>query len=153
MRINVHDYFMGVAMVVSLRSTCIRRNVGCVLVNGHNHIVATGHNGVPRNMVHCIDSPCRGANMGTGMGLDRCMAVHAESNALMQCHDVLAVRKAYCTAKPCVHCMKMLMNTGLELLVYMDDYPGELDFVPRFSIIQHTPSIRINRDVATPVIA
>jgi dCMP deaminase len=145
-RISQDEYFMGVARVVALRSTCSRRRVGCIMVNGHNHIIATGHNGVPRNMPHCIDRPCGGILHGTGTGLDKCMAVHAEANALMQCSDIMRIVRVYCTAMPCVHCMKMIMNTSAEQVIYDEEYPCEMDFTPQFSIRQFTPRMEIDVD-------
>lgn len=147
-RISKDAYFMGVAHIVSLRSTCVRRRVGCVLVDRFNHIMATGHNGVPRNVAHCIDDPCRGANLPSGEGLDKCIAVHAEANALLQCRDIMQIEKAYCTSKPCIHCMKMFMNTAVQQVVYDEDYPGELEIQPAFTLRQYRYANKIDMERA-----
>ena len=60
-RIDTDKYFLEIARTVAKRSTCMRRSVGCVLVDSQNHIVATGYNGVPTKFTHCLDSPCEGA--------------------------------------------------------------------------------------------
>ena len=46
-------YFMKMAALVAERSTCLRRSVGCVLVNGRHHVLATGYNGVASGLPHC----------------------------------------------------------------------------------------------------
>ena len=139
-RSSKDEYYMGVADVVSKRSTCVRRNVGCVAVNSAGHIVATGHNGVPRGVVHCIDIPCGGGNHISGHGLDECMAVHAEANALMQCEDVMEIIIIYVTTFPCIQCLKMIMNTGCAELVYRDEYlsPIPINTLP-FRVRQYKP--------------
>lgn len=133
MRPDTNHYFLEIAAVVATRSTCLRRHVGCVLVDNRNHILATGYNGVPSGMPHCnkydqfdaIGYPfaCDGASAKSGEKLDACMAIHAEANALLQCPDVYAIETAYCTTMPCVHCIKLLLNTSCKRIVYIEDYP------------------------------
>ncbi len=116
---------MAMANLVSTRSTCRRRQVGCVLVNWRNHVLATGYNGVPSGASHCAeDAPCEGWDAPSGERLDACQAIHAEQNALIQCRDAHAIATAYVTAFPCVHCTKILLNTSCRRIVYGDEYPG-----------------------------
>jgi dCMP deaminase len=117
------NYFMRVAQVVATRSTCRRRQVGCVLVSKENKVLATGFNGVPRGFAHCSDHPCPGAGLPSGQGLDLCLATHAEANALMQCSEVGNVHTCYTTASPCVQCTKLLLNSGATRVVYLEEYP------------------------------
>jgi dCMP deaminase len=121
--------FMDIAFIISKRSTCARRLVGCVLVDIHNHVVATGYNGVASGMEHCIDNPCPGAEYESGKGLDKCQAIHAEANALLQCKDVYSIKDCFVTAEPCVHCTKLLMNTSCKNIYYTEYYPGESKFL------------------------
>lgn len=117
-RLDLDEYFLRMAEIVMLRGTCDRKQVGCVLVNGQNHVLATGYNGVPRRMPHCIDSPCPGARSncsGSSDGL--CIATHAEQNALLQCKDVEQIAKCYVTISPCLHCTKLLLNTACQTVV------------------------------------
>ena len=65
------------ALLVSERGTCVRRKVGCILVNKKNHVLATGYNGNPSGFSHCLDNPCKGANSTSGKDLDKCEAIHA----------------------------------------------------------------------------
>ena len=81
-------YFLRMALLVSERGTCVRRKVGCILVNKKNHVLATGYNGNPSGFSHCLDNPCKGANSTSGKDLDKCEAIHAEQNTLLQCKDV-----------------------------------------------------------------
>lgn len=122
-RPSIDEYFLRMASLVATRSTCIRRQVGCVLANVHNHVIATGYNGVCKGDTHCIASPCPGAFMPSGEGLHLCQAIHAEQNALIQCRDIDAIHTAYCTASPCVNCMRLLVGTGVQRIVFRQTYP------------------------------
>lgn len=88
----------------------------------NNRVLSLGHNGVAKGMAHCTETPCEGAACPSGTGLDLCRAIHAEQNALMFCSDIMKIRTAYVTVSPCVHCIKMLMNTGCEHIVFVNDY-------------------------------
>ncbi|HKJ87617.1 MAG TPA: hypothetical protein VKA48_03830 [Gammaproteobacteria bacterium] len=69
--------------------------------------------------------PCRGAAAASGSGLDGCEAVHAEQNALLQCPDVQEIRTVYVTVSPCIHCVKMLLNTGATTVLFREPYPHD----------------------------
>lgn len=131
-----HDtYFMGLVDLVKTRTTCIRRAVGCVLVNGHNHILATGYNGVAMGQPHCnqhdsFDLPefpnaCAGAHAASGVDLHKCEAIHAEQNALLQCKDVFEIETAYVSCSPCITCMKLLLNTSCKRIVCNEFYDAD----------------------------
>lgn len=122
-RPSTDEYFLRMASLVALRSTCARRQVGCVLVDSNNHVLATGYNGVCRGAAHCIDKPCAGANAPSGTSLHLCEAIHAEQNALMQCRDINAIHTVYCTASPCVLCMRLLVGTSALKIVFAEEYP------------------------------
>jgi len=124
-RISKDEYFSELAILVSRRGTCARRLVGCVLVCSRGHVLATGYNGVPSGHVHCIDSRCPGADFPSGTGLDKCEAIHAEQNALLQCQDVNQIDTAYVTAMPCMTCTKLLLNTSCKRIIYTEPYPHE----------------------------
>lgn len=133
MRPDIDSYFIEMAKLVARRSTCVRRSVGCVLVDRHHHVIATGYNGVPAGMRHCNDvstfdgaivfaNACDGANAPSGTNLDSCLATHAEQNAILQCSDAHAIVRAYVTAFPCTSCAKLLINTGCREIVYIEPY-------------------------------
>tara|TARA_Y100000310_G_scaffold6620_1_gene7429 strand:+ start:29 stop:478 length:450 start_codon:yes stop_codon:yes gene_type:complete len=115
-RIDFDSYCLELAELVAKRATCQRRAVGCVLVDSQNHIVATGYNGVPINFLHCTDEPCAGVDYPSGEGLDECIAVHAEINALLQLRsdDNLT---CYLTTTPCVQCAKAICNSKIKRIV------------------------------------
>lgn len=115
--------FLGTAKLMAELGTCARRKVGCVFVDHKHRVLATGYNGPASGAPHCIDSPCAGANLPSGTGLEKCEALHAEQNALIQCKFPDDVRTIYCTTAPCLHCIKMLANTGATRLVFLELYP------------------------------
>ena len=121
MRPSIHRTMLDIAEVLSRRSTCARKKVGCVLVNAHGHIVGTGYNGVASGLPHCTVRPCPGAQI-EDHAPQTCEALHAEWNALLQCADVMAVRTAYVTTAPCVPCAKMLLNTGCQAVYFKDTH-------------------------------
>jgi dCMP deaminase len=122
-RPSLDSTFLRMAAEFARRSTCRRRAVGCILVDYRNHIVGSGHNGVPRSFPHCLDSPCPGADAPSGTNLDGCLAVHAEANALLQCKDVESIMTCYTTSSPCLACIKLLLNTSCERIVFDRLYP------------------------------
>jgi len=122
-RPTINEYFIDMAKLVSTRATCARRKVGCVLVNDKNHVLATGYNGTARGMPHCIEQPCDGAKYPSGKGLDKCLSLHAEQNAMLQCKDVYDIDTAYVTTSPCITCVKLLLNTSCKRIVFVEEYP------------------------------
>jgi len=125
-RPTTDEYFIRMAQLVSTRSTCYRRHVGCVLVNTRNHVLATGYNGVATGLPHCSESKsyrCIGRNAISGSNLDDCQAIHAEQNALLQCPNVFDIKTAYTTTAPCRTCVKLLMGTTCTRIVFLEEYP------------------------------
>lgn len=116
MRPTKDQYFMQLASLAATRTTCIRRAVGCVLVDARWHLLSIGYNGVASNMPHCNEgSPCQGHDLPPGQ--DSCGSVHAEQNALLQCQDPWRIHTAYVTLSPCKPCLKLLMNTSCLRIV------------------------------------
>lgn len=79
-------YFLSLCTLASLRSNCMKRRVGAVLVR-NNRVLSTGYNGTPRGLVNCAEGGCprcNGAAAG-GTALDECLCLHAEENALLEC--------------------------------------------------------------------
>lgn len=124
-RLSVDDYFINMARLVAMRGTCLRRRVGCVLVDSRNHVLGTGYNGVPADVPHCLDAPCAGIHYSSGLGLDKCSAIHAEQNALLQCRDVRQIATAYITCSPCHTCTKLLMNTSCKKIIFYEPYTDQ----------------------------
>jgi len=136
---------MEVARVTSRRATCLRRAVGCVLLDKDGFILSTGYNGVASGVEHCnkqvpvfgpggerngltpdyMTTPheCPGARAPSGTQLDGCHAIHAEQNALLRCPDVRLIHTAFVTASPCMTCTKLLMNTACQRIIFDQPYP------------------------------
>ncbi len=124
------EYFLEMARVVARRSTCLRRQVGAVLVR-RKRILATGYNGAPSGLAHCDEVGCLRERLGVPAGerTELCRGLHAEQNAIIQgaLHGVsLENSVLYCTTQPCVTCAKMLVNAGVARIVYEGDYPDPL---------------------------
>jgi dCMP deaminase len=122
-RPSADEYFMLMAHVASLRGTCLRRKVGCILVDENRFVLSTGYNGGVPQALHCIDTPCPGASLASGEGLDLCEAIHAEQNALLQCKDTQVIHTAFCTTSPCMTCVKLLAQTSCQRILFWTDYP------------------------------
>jgi len=124
MRPTRDEVYLRMAELVSERATCLRRRVGCVLVDQQGIILATGYNGVAAGRPHCNEGhPCDGANLPSGQGLDQCQALHAEQNALIQLREPQRVHSAYVTTSPCITCTKMLLGTSCQRIVFNQEYP------------------------------
>lgn len=116
MRISHDEYFLNMLDLVASRSTCPRRSVGAIIVDAHNTVLSTGYNGVPRGFDHCTDNPCPGRHDQAGDS-SRCLAVHAEQNALLQCHRPDLMHTLYASCSPCFTCAKMIANTSIKRIV------------------------------------
>ncbi len=127
-RVSFDEYFMQLAHLIASRSTCLSRSVGAVIVRD-NHIIATGYNGAPRGVSHCLDTGCirREHDIPSGERLDICKAVHAEQNAIIEAaYNGVSTKGAsiYVTVTPCFTCAKMLVNAGIKEIIIDGDYPS-----------------------------
>ena len=124
------EYFMEIAHLVKKRATCLRRQVGAVIVKDKN-ILATGYNGAPSGIEHCLERGCLREQLGipSGERHEICRGLHAEQNAIIQAalHGV-GVNGAtlYCTNHPCIICAKMIINAGIVRIVVAGDYRDDL---------------------------
>lgn len=131
MRISKEEYYMNIAVQVSLRSTCIRRKVGALIVK-ENEILGTGYNGSPKGLPNCCDNPDRcyrtKHNIPSGEKLELCYAQHAEINALFSAIKAgkdLIDASVYVTTFPCSNCAKALIQSGIKEIYYLDNYTNE----------------------------
>lgn len=149
MRVSWDEYFMEITNVVATRSTCLRRQVGAVIVKDRR-IVATGYNGAPRGLAHCQEVGClrEQQQVASGQRHELCRALHAEQNAIVQA-AVSGVSIAdgvlYTNLFPCVLCAKMLINSRISRIVYATDYPDELSHQlleqAGIELVQHEPHV------------
>jgi dCMP deaminase len=123
-RTTFDSVWMQTAQVVSQRGTCPRLAVGAV-VTRENLIVSTGYNGSPRALSHCSDVGCL-IEPKTG----RCKrTVHAEANALLQAGMGAQGGTLYCTHFPCRECANLILNAGIERVVYGKSYSSQDTFI------------------------
>lgn len=127
-RISKDEYFMKIAEVISKRSTCIKRKVGAVLVK-NSHIISTGYNGAPSGLKHCTEETCVRKNLKSGEKPELCRGVHAEINCIIQAAlhgtSIQGETTLYCTTFPCMSCLKLIINSGVDQLVYKEGYAME----------------------------
>lgn len=124
------EYFMEITHLVARRSTCLRRQVGAVLVKEKN-ILATGYNGSPSGVAHCLDVGCLREQMGipSGERHELCRGLHAEQNSIIQAakHGTnIDGSTLYCTTMPCMICAKMIINAGIRRIVFEEGYADRL---------------------------
>ena len=121
---------MRIAQLVAERSTCLRRKVGAIAVK-EKRILATGYNGAPAGLPHCLDIGClrEQLKIPSGQRHELCRGLHAEQNVIIQAavHGVsIAGATIYCTTQPCLICTKMLINCGITAIYFAEGYPDDL---------------------------
>jgi len=119
-RISKNECYLKIAQALAERSTCLDKQVGCVIINSRNEIIATGYNGAPRGYEHCIE-------LGHCIKLEtnnpaKCSSAHAEQNALIQCRVPEQIHTIYTTLSPCVACIKMIMNTPCKRIIFLTEH-------------------------------
>ena len=129
MRPSIDEYFMEIASVVAKRSTCLRKHVGALIVKD-KRILATGYNGAPRDLEHCLDIGCirKQNDIPSGERHELCRGVHAEQNAIIQSaiHGVsIADSTLYSTHQPCILCAKIIINAKIRRVVFANSYPDD----------------------------
>ena len=123
------EYFMLLAKLAAIRSTCLSRSVGAVIVVD-KQVIATGYNGSVPGAPHCLDEGvCYKRSRGAGSGnylMSR--AVHAEANAIgMAARRGISVKGGtmYITLAPCAACVKLLASAGIKQVIYERAYDTE----------------------------
>lgn len=125
-----NEYFMEITNLVAKRSTCRRRHVGAILVKD-KRILATGYNGAPSGLPHCLDVGClrEQGRIPSGERHELCRGLHAEQNTIIQAaYHGVSIKDSilYCTNMPCSICLKMIISAGIGKIIYADGYPDEL---------------------------
>ncbi|KAF9291702.1 Deoxycytidine monophosphate (dCMP) deaminase [Mortierella alpina] len=148
------SYFMYLANLAARRSNCMKRRVGCVLVRD-KRVIATGYNGTPKNLTNCNNGGCSRCNQATpcGRGLDRCLCMHAEENALLEAgrERIGSGSTIYCNTCPCLGCAIKIVQVGISHVVYsesygMDDLTAEVFRNAGVELRQHaTPGIKMDQ--------
>ncbi len=129
-RLSWDEYFMEMAELAAKRSTCLRRQVGAVIVKD-KHVVSTGYNGAPKGVPHCEEKGgClrQKLNVPSGERHELCRALHAEQNAIVQAATLAQSVEGgimYVTHQPCMICAKMIINAGISKIIVKEGYPDE----------------------------
>jgi len=124
-RPTLDQYFLKMLDLVATRSTCARRAVGCIITDQRGSVLSTSYNGVPAGITHCIEQACDGAFDPPGNS-ERCLAVHAEVAAIIQCHRLDLAYSLYCSCSPCFGCAKAICNTPIKRVVCAERYADTL---------------------------
>ena len=128
-RPSIDEYYLEIAKSVSMRSTCIRKHYGAVIVN-NGEIVSTGYNNPPRGEPHCWTcTKCKhGKDASTYID---CPAVHAEMNAIISASrkemlgadlylagvDITGEEPVDFEAWPCEICLRLIKNAGIDRII------------------------------------
>ena len=134
------EYFLEISKLVSKRSTCLRRQVGALIVK-NRRILTTGYNGTPSSIVHCEITGClrKKKKVPSGERHELCRGLHAEQNALLQASLYgVSVKDSflYCTNQPCIICAKMIINAGIKEIIVENGYPDRMakDFFKKANV-------------------
>ncbi len=125
--ISWDEYFMGIAMLAAKRSKDPNTQVGACIVSQDNIIISTGYNGTPRGVKNCFDDGCPrcSGHAPSGTGLDECLCVHAEQNAICQAAkhgNAIDGGCIYVTCSPCLTCLKLIINSGIKEVIFGEWY-------------------------------
>lgn len=126
-RINKQAWLFTLVEAVAMRSTCIRRQIGAIIVR-NNQILSTGYNGAPSQVEDCLTLGCNRLHCESGTHHELCRAVHAEQNAIIQAAKYgTSIDGAilYSNTAPCIICAKMIINSGIKEVVYFSNYANE----------------------------
>lgn len=124
------EYFMEITKVVAARSTCLRRQIGAVIVKDRR-LLSTGYNGAPSGLAHCDEIGCirTDKQVPSGERHELCRGLHAEQSAVVQAAMYgVSIKGAtiYSTHQPCSSCTKIIINAGITRIVYQYSYPDKL---------------------------
>jgi dCMP deaminase len=130
MRPTWDEYFMNIVDMVKTRSTCMRRQVGAVIVRD-KRILTTGYNGTPSGLKHCGEVGCLRDELKipSGERHELCRGIHAEQNAIIQAAVFgVSVQNStiYVNLSPCILCTKMIINAGITRIVTKEAYNDSL---------------------------
>jgi dCMP deaminase len=125
-RVDLSEYFMGIAIAVRERADCKGQKVGAVLVKD-DRIIATGYNGTPEGFKNCSDGGCvrclnRGKLYQSGTAYDLCICVHAEQNAILSAARFGIKTEGavlYTTVQPCFGCLKESLQAKIRRIIYL----------------------------------
>lgn len=146
-RVSWDQLYIDMAqMLASKRSTCIRRQVGAVIVKDRR-VLSTGYNGAPEGLPHASEVGCLREKLGipSGQHHEICRGAHAEQNAINNAARFgIAIDGAtlYCTTAPCSMCAKSIVNSGIRKVIYVDGYADDLskEMLSNIEVVKFSPA-------------
>ena len=132
--------FINIAKEIAALSYCERAKVGSILVKNGN-IISMGYNGAPSGMDNCCEETRNDGSLVT-----KSEVLHAESNALLKAAKMgLSTEGAtmYCTLSPCKDCSKLILQSGVKKVVYLELFKrdnGSVDFLKQFIEVEQYDS-------------
>lgn len=116
-RASFEEYLLALAQAASIRGTCAKRQVGCVIAGVDKRIITVNYNGAPSGQPHCIDRLCKALSMAAPQSHQACRSVHAEANALLSAGREAKGGWMGITTSPCGDCTKLIVAAGIKVLV------------------------------------
>ncbi len=116
--ITWEEYFMGIAILSSMRSKDPSTQVGACIANADNKVVSIGYNGMPQG----LEDDKMPWGHGDGLDSKYLYVCHAEFNAILNSQiSNLKGTKIYVTLFPCNECAKAIIQTGIKEIIYLND--------------------------------
>lgn len=142
-RIGRLELFMQVAHLFSRRATCLRGQVGALLIRD-KRIIASSYNGPPEGLPHCVDHKC-------DLSLPCTHAIHAEANVIAFCaKEGIRTKGAILilTTSPCIKCSELIIQAGIKIVVYDSEYRDDSGFAmlkaAGILLYKYSPQLKIN---------
>ena len=128
---DLDETYLRMALQWSTLSRARRKKVGCLIVKD-GAIISDGYNGTPQGFdnncedeVYEEDLPLTCATPTKKLLITKSEVLHAESNAITKlAKSTQSSMKAtmYITISPCVECAKLIIQSGIQRVVYSDFY-------------------------------
>lgn len=107
--------YLKMAGIWAQNSYCTRRQVGALIVKDKS-IISDGYNGTPSGFENVCEDE---------QGCTKPYVLHAEANAITKMaksNNSSLGATLYVTAAPCMECAKLIIQAGIERVVYRDAY-------------------------------
>jgi len=138
MRPDWHNYFLGLAKVVSQRSHDTQTQHGCVITDSNHRILGVGYNGFARGLNDDLLPTTRPEKYP--------WMIHAERNALSNCIVRPDNATAYVTGQCCNDCIMALWQEGVSTVIMSKNHGTHLfdeNEQQRFDIFVKMSGIKI----------
>ena len=134
-RISREDLFMTIALQMAKRSTCLRAQVGCVIIDDNRRILTSGYAGSPPGQPHCYEVGCDINELGACR-----RTIHAETNAIVYATRIgISINHGimFTTMSPCYKCAQLILSAGLKEIYYFEKYRDAtgIEFLEKLGVI------------------